>query len=261
MNEGGKEVLHLARIFLAFLLGYLLLASCQLSMPETMTLVKPNESAEPSSSEPVLVWERERANECHTIAINTQGQAQFGICSSPLSTGTILSEMERPKDLRRFLDSFPPFKVDTPAGRVDFAGYGANSAKASEQRAIAEWASIVYQELLYSRGGASWGMAMALNREGAHPCQLIQIEVYGKVMANDCSGEVHAYPPMWLTAEQLDRLYGWIDKFQAGELEFQDKDGQPMRFIFGGKGDQAATSPELEEMLGWIERIYEMVVR
>ncbi len=239
-------------LLLAFLLGYLPLTGCQ---------GKPGENVEPSSSGPVLIWEREGADGCHTVAINAQGQAQFGTCSGPLSIGTILSDMERPEDLRYFLDSFQPFKADTSAGRINFSGYGANAAKASEQRAIGEWASIVYQELLYGRSGASWGMGMALNREGVHPCQLIQIEIYGKVTANDCREGIRPYPSMWLTAEQLDRLYGWIDKFQTAELKFQGKDGRPMRFIFGGKGNQAVTSAELEEMLGWVERIYEMVVQ
>lgn len=257
----GKKVLHLAALLLAFLLGYLLLTGCQSSMPETMTSGKPSESVEPSSSEPVLVWERERIDGCHTVAINAQGQAQFGTCSSPPSTGTILSEMERPEELRRFLDSFQPFRADTSAGRINFSGHGANAAKASEQRAIGEWASIIYQELLYGRSGASWGMGMALNREGVHPCQLIQIELYGKVTVNDCREGIRPYPSMWLTAEQLDRLYGWIDKFQTAELKFQGKDGEPMRFIFGGRGDQAVTSAELEEMLAWVERIYEMAGR
>ncbi|GEM_PF-3152773 len=248
-------------LLLAFLLGCLPLTGCQSSVTEMMSSGKPPESMEPSSSEPVLVWERERANECHTVAINVQGQVQFGTCSNPLSTGTILSAMERPEDLRHFLGSFQAFKADTSVGRIKFSGHGANTAKASEQRAIGEWASIIYQELLYGRSGASWGMAMALNREGDHPCQLIQIEIYGKVGVNDCREGIRSYPSVWLTAEQLDHLYGWIDKFQATELKFQGKDGQPMRFIFGGKGNQAATSAELEEMLSWVAGIYEEVAR
>jgi len=229
------------------------LAGCQSSV-----MGKPEEK--PSSSEIVLVWERESVEGCHTVAINAQGQTQFGACSGPLSTGTILSDVGRPDDLRHFLESFQPFKADTPAGRINFSGHGARNAKASEQRAIGEWASIVYQELLYGRSGASWGMGMALNREGDHPCQEIQIEIYGKVTANDCREVIRPYPPVWLTAEQLDRFYEWIDRFQTAELEFQGKDGQPMRFIFGGKGNQIAARAELEEMLSWVGKIYEIVV-
>lgn len=93
--------------------------------------------------------------------------------------------------------------------------------------------------------------------EGDNACQLIQIEIYGKVMANDCRGGIHPYPRRWLTADQLDRLYGWIDQLQTGELRFQGEDGRPLRFVFGGQGDQAVTEVELKEMLGWVERIYE----
>jgi len=254
MNKVEKSLI----LLLAFLLGYLSLAGCQSSVTGIMTSEKSGESVESSSSGLVLIWEREEADGCHTLAISGQGQAQFGTCSGTLRTGTIA--MGRLEDLRHYLNSFQPFKADVSAGRIHFSGHGADMAKASEQRAIGEWASIVYQELLYGRSGASWGMGMALNREGVHPCQLIQIEIYGKVIANDCREGIRPYPPAWLTAEQLDRLYGWIDKFQTAELEFQGKDGQPMRFVFGGKGNQAVTGAELEEMLGWAESIYEMVV-
>ena len=257
MNKVEKSLI----LLLAFLLGYLSLAGCQSSVTGIMTSEKSGESAESSSSGPVLIWEREEADRCHTLAINSQGQAQFGPCSGPPHTGTILSAMGRLEDLRHYLNSFQPFKADVSAGRIVFSGHGADMAKASEQRAIGEWASIVYQELLYGRSGASWGMGMALNREGVHPCQLIQIEIYGKVIANDCREGIRSYPSMWLTAEQLDRLYGWIDKFQTAEFKFQGRDGQPMRFIFGGKGNQAVNGAELEEMLGWVESIYKRIVR
>ncbi|MBC7227439.1 MAG: hypothetical protein H5T61_09410 [Thermoflexales bacterium] len=242
-------------LLLAFLLGYFPLAGCQPSGTGMMTSRKPGESVEPSSLELILVWEREGADGCHTVAINAQGQAQFGPCSGPLSTGTILSAMERPEDLQYFLDTFKPFEVNTPAGHIKFSGHGVKEAKASEQRAIGEWASIVYQELLYGRSGASWGMAIALNQEGDHSCQRIQLEIYGKVMANNCRKGIRPYPRMWLTAEQLDRLYRWIDRFQTAELKFYGEDGQPMRLVFGGKGKQAVTDVELKEMIRWIESI------
>lgn len=248
-----KSGLILFALPLTFLLGYLL-TGCQSLLPGKSAK---NEAL--SSPEPVLVWEGKQGDKCYTVAIDAQGQAQFGACSGPLSTGLISSDMERPEDLRHFLDSFQPFEANTFAGRINFLGHGVNSAKASEQRAIAEWASIVYYELLYGRGSASWGMGIALNREGDNPCQLIQIEIDGKVMANDCRDGIHPYPRIWLTVEQLDRLYGWIDRFQAAELNFQSEDGQPMRFVFGGKGNQAVTDVELKEMLGWVERIYERV--
>lgn len=260
--NGRQKVLSV--LSLALLVGHLLLlTSCQLSGSTVMNPTKLAESVEPTPFfEPVLIWEEKRGGECYTVAIDSQGGAQWGACSGPLSPGQILSDMERPEDLHHFLNSFQPFEADTPAGRIKFSGYGTNSAQPSEQRAIAEWASIVYQELLYGRGGASWGMGMALIQEdGDSPCQEIQIEIYGKVMANDCRGGIHAYPRRWLTTKQLDRLYGWIDRLQTGELKFQGEDGQPVRFVFGGQGDRAATDVELKEMLGWVETIYGTVVR
>lgn len=257
----GRQRVFLNVLPLTLLLGYFLLTSCQSSAPTAMNSGKLAESVEPPPFEPVLVWEREQVDGCHTIAIDTQGQARFGACSGPLSTTWILSDVERLEDLHHFLNSFQSFNADTPAGRVNFSGRGEKVAEAPEQRALAEWAFVVYQEALYGRSGASWGMGMTLNREGDNPCQLIQIEIYGKVMANDCRKGIHPYPRVWLTAEHLDRLYGWIDKLQSAELSFQGKDGQPMRFIFGGKGNQAVTNVELQEMLSWVETLYGTMVK
>lgn len=248
-------------LLLALLLGCFLLTSCQSSITRTKVSERTEENVLPSSSELVLVWEGEEADGCHTVTLDEQGRAQFGSCSGPLSAGIILSDMERPEDLRHFLSTYRPFQADTLAGRINFLGHGIKTAEPSEQRAIAEWASIVYQELLYGRGGASWGAAITMNREGDNPCNLIQVEIYGKVMANKCDESISPYPRMWLTTEQLAQLYEWVDTFSTAELEFQGKDGQLMRFYLGGKGKQLATGVKLKEMLDWVQAVYEMAAR
>lgn len=211
-------------------------------------------------NQPVLTWERRLAEGCQTVIIDAQGQASFGPCSGPRSVAPILSEVERPRDLQYFLDRYRPFEADTRAGRIIFAGHGTKVAALSEKRALAEWASLVHQELQFGRSGASWGVAITLNQEGPNPCSRIQVEVYGKVFANDCRMGIRPYPNVWLTAEQLDRLYAWRDKFQVMEMNWNEGD-VPMRLLLGGRGNQAATEVDRREILAWTSELYRSIAR
>jgi hypothetical protein len=130
-----------------------------------------------TSSQPVLTWERDLPEGCQTAIIDAQGQASFGPCSGPRSVAPILSAVERPRDLQHFLDRYQPFEANIPAGRIIFTGRGTQVATSPEKQALAEWASLVHQELQLGRSGASWGLAVALNQEGSNPCSRIQIEI------------------------------------------------------------------------------------
>lgn len=207
-----------------------------------------------------LTWEKELDGECHTMFIDAQGQASYGPCSDPRSVAYILPEVERPHDLRHFSDSYQPFEADTPAGRVIFAGRGTQVAALSEKRALAEWAYLVHRELQFGRSGASWGLAMALNQEGGNPCSWAQIEVYGKVFANDCRVGIQPYPTTWLTGEQMDGLYAWVDEFQAFDMNW-DSDGLPMILVFSGQGDRIPSEADQREILAWFNELYQSIAQ
>ncbi|MEW6233100.1 MAG: hypothetical protein AB1566_12410 [Chloroflexota bacterium] len=207
-----------------------------------------------------LTWERYLSAGCQTVIIDAQGQASFGPCSGPRSVAPILSFVERPRDLQHFLDRYQPFEADTPAGRIIFAGRGTQVATPSEKQAVAEWASLVHQELQFGRSGASWGLAVAFNQEGSNPCSRIQMEVYGKVFANDCSMGIQPYPTVWLTTEELDRLYAWMGKFQTFEMNWNEG-GLPMRLVFGGRGNEAPTEADQREILAWVKDLYQSIAR
>ena len=237
----------------------LLLTTCATSQP-TPTPVPPTATPGKTIIRPVLTWERHLAEGCQTVIIDAQDQASFGPCSDPSSVGPILSAVERPRDLQHFLSCYQPFEADTPAGRIAFAGRGTQVATPSEKQALAEWASLVHQELRFGRSGASWGLAVALNQEGSHPCSRIQTEVYGKVSANDCSMGIQSYPTVWLTTEQLDRLHAWMGKFQTFEMNWNEGD-LPMRLVFSGRGSQAATEADQREILAWVNELYQAIAR
>jgi hypothetical protein len=207
-----------------------------------------------------LTWEAELDGECHTMSIDAQGQASHGPCPGPLSVAYILPEVERPHDLQHFSDRYQRFEADTPAGRVIFAGRGTQVATPSEERALAEWAYLVHRELQFGRSGASWGLAVALNQEGSNPCSRVQIEIYGKVFANDCRVGIQPYPTAWLTAEQIDLLYTWVDEFQAFDMGWE-KDGLPMILVFSGRGDRVPSEADQREILAWVNGLYQSMAQ
>jgi hypothetical protein len=250
---------YLMSLLLIFLTAQGLIAGCA-SAVLTPTAALPTVIPDKTIDQAVFTWERYLTEECQTVIIDAHGQASFGPCSGRRSVAAILSEVERPRDLRHFLDFYQPFEADTSAGRIIFAGHGTQVATPSEKQALAEWASIVHQELQFGRSGASWGAAIAFNQEGTNPCSRIQIEVYGKVFANDCSMGIQPYPSVWLTTEQLDPLYAWMSKFQTFEMDWSEG-GLSMRLVFSGRGNEAPTKSDQREILAWVEELYQLIAR
>jgi hypothetical protein len=251
---------HLISLLLALLTVQGLIAGCTSAVP-TLTPTTPS-TAIPSktTSQPVLTWKRNLAEGCQKLILDAQGQAKFGPCDGPHLEAVILSTVERPRDLEHFLDQYQSFQADTPAGQIVFVGRGTRVVTLSEQRVLAVWASIVYQELEFRRSGDSWGMAIALNQEGPNPCSLVQIEMYGKVFANDCRAGIKPYPTSWLTTEQIDHLDAWINQFQVFEMNW-NKDAIPMRLVFDGRGSQPVTESEQVEILVWVNELYDSIAQ
>jgi WD40-like Beta Propeller Repeat len=242
-------------------------AACATAAPpvqptSTLTLTVPTVEQEAmpavAPSQPVLTWQRRAGDQCQTVSIDAQSQARFGPCSGPHKTGHILPEVERPLDLQHFLDSYRSFEAETPAGQITLAGHGKQVAAPSEQRAIAEWAGLVEQELEFGRSGASWGLAVALVQEGTNPCSKIQIQSYGMAYADDCSTGIKPYPRRWLMAEQLTQLYQWQDKYAGFELDWRERD-VPVRLVFGGTGQEEAPDYEQQRILDWTRSLYRSI--
>ena len=116
------------------------------------------------------------------------------------------------------------------------------------------------QELHFGRSGASWGLAAALLEEDSTPCSRIQIEVYGKVFANDCRTGIQPLPTAWLTTEQLQRLFAWMKELQTTEIKWHEGSLE-MRLVFSGWGTRAATEAEQREILDWVNGIHESIAR
>ena len=236
-----------------------MLVACATTAPtstDVFSTAIPHETTDAAA----LSWERELTEGCQAMIIGDGGQVGFGPCSDPsgMAAGQLASE--RSQDLQYFSSLYQPFEADTPAGRLSFAGSGTHVATQSERRALAEWATLVHQELQFGRSGASWGLAVALNEEGSTPCSRIQIEVYGKAFANDCRTGIQPLPTAWLTTEQIDVLYARMNEFQTFEMNWHEG-GLAMRLVFSGWGTRVATDAEQREVLAWVNGIYQGLPR
>ena len=255
MGEGGNLKAFLC--VLCIIQG--MIAGCATTTP-TASGVLPAAASREITEAAALSWERELTEGCRTMIIGDRGQVSFGPCSDPSGMAAGQLESGRFQDLQYFANRYRPFEADTPAGRLSFAGSGTQSATQSERQALAEWATLVHQELQFDRSGASWGLAAALIEEGSTPCSRIQIEVYGKVLANDCRAGIQPLPTAWLTTQQIQRLFAWMNEFQTTEMVWYDG-GLAMRLVFSGRGAQFATESDQREILDWVNGVYRSMPR
>lgn len=251
MREGGNLKSFLS--VLIIIQG--MIAGCATTTP-TATDVFSTATSRATTETAALSWERELIEGCQTMIMGDRGQVSFGPCSNPSRMAAGQLEPGRFRDLQYFSTRYRPFEADTPAGRLSFAGSGTQFAGQSERQALAEWATLVHQELQFGRSGASWGLAVGLLEEGSTPCSRIQVEVYGKVFANDCRTGIQPLPTAWLTTEQIDDLYEWMNEFQTTEMSWHEN-GLAMRLVFGGRGTRVATEAEQREILNWVNGIYQ----
>jgi hypothetical protein len=255
MREGGNP----KTFFCLLIIIQGMIAGCATTTPNATDLFS-TATARETTDAAALRWERELIDGCRTMIIGDREQVSIGPCSDPsgMAAGQLTSG--RVQEFRYFSNRYRPFEADTPAGRLSFAGTGTQVATPSERQALAEWATLVHQELQFGRSGASWGLAAALVEEGSTPCSRIQIEAYGKVFANDCRTGIQPLPTAWLTTEQIDDLYEWMNGFQTFEINWNEG-GLPMRLVFSGRGAQVATESEQREILDWMNGIHESIVR
>lgn len=213
--------------------------------------------------EPVLVWQRELdnveigPNGCRTVVLDAEGNAVFGACVGARLMAPLLPETQRNQQLTYFLDRYASFQAETPAGRIELVGRGEVQATPAEQRAITHWATLVHQELMFGRSGASWGLAFSLNSEEKILCGMTSVEIYGLVYAYECN-RYRPYEPSWLSPEELEQLYAWMDEFQGFELLFRE-DGARMRFVMGGFGRKPATEAQKRAILDWARALHPSV--
>jgi hypothetical protein len=83
---------------------------------------------------------------------------------------------------------------------------------------VAEWARIVYHEISASTPPSDTGLAYTWRRVGgiAGFCDILKVFRSGLVVTASCKGPSETITgSRWLTAEQLDQLYGWVDGLKS----------------------------------------------
>jgi len=197
----------------------------------------------------VLVWE---SAACNIFSVTTT-QASYGKCGD---TNTAAENIQ-PAHLAIISvweQKYKSFEAETPAGKVTFTGKGISVATPSEQRMMAEWASLNYDIASSGRAGAAWGLALAWHREGgiAGFCNDVNVYQTGLYMASSCQLSQPAAPLTgYLTATQLDQLYGWIDSLQTVDYSYTDPavaDAMTTKLIVASTGAKPASDEVIQSI-------------
>jgi hypothetical protein len=207
----------------------------------------------PGIEEPALVWEGQVEGRCRSLILSADSGAAMGPCDAPHVLLPLLEEMSRPQQRIDLLARFAPFEAETPSGWVRFQGQGREVASPAWQRAVAAWARLVRQELLFGRSGASWGAAMAWHREMPERpgyCQFLQVEVYGVAYASVArceGGDAQDLGQDWLDTAEWEQLDAWF--YDRAPLYQQGLD-------FFSVGTQEMSEGEIAELDRWCEAVY-----
>jgi hypothetical protein len=214
----------------------------------------------PSSQVPALIWQSADLS-CQTVSITSQG-VSYGSCQGVLTAASFISP-ERAARLAELTGAYQSFTAETAAGKVTFTGAGEKAASLPEQRAIAEWAKLVFMEAEGGRNGAAWGLAFSWHRAGgiAGFCDDLGVYLDGEVIASSCKGQAlknggHFY----LTADKLAQLYAWTDRLQAFEVNQSNDqavaDGMTVTLHFNGSGKATTTQSDQQAVLSFASELF-----
>jgi hypothetical protein len=202
------------------------------------------------ASEPVIGLRRDVDGTCQDVRVSLAG-VDFGACGMEMAAGQFLTETFRLEQLQDMQKVFASFGVSTPAGKVTFVGKGPVEATPAEQRMIAEWSHLVAQE---AQTGVVAGYGFGWKREGgiAGFCDEIAIDASGHAVLRSCKTAETA--PSWkrLTADELTKLNGWLERFGAAEAQVKDPataDAMTVNFVFSGRGSEKANEADTSAMM------------
>lgn len=218
----------------------------------------PQESGQPGAGETAsgpIVGLRTVTDGCFEVRIDLNG-VMFGACGEEMAAGQFATGANRLEQLADMQRTYNSFGASTPSGKVTFAGNGPIEPTPVEQRMIAEWASLVAQEVQAGPGGAQYGLVW--HREGgiAGFCDELTVEVGGHAVLRSCKDGPETAPG-WrrLTSDEVTTFYGWID--QMGQLAFEAKDAavadaMTIRGLLAGRGTGTGTEADKAGVLQYV---------
>jgi len=196
---------------------------------------------------PQLTWKSGETN-CQLLQA-ANDQAAFGPCGGTLTVMT-LTNPERIKELNALLKTHRQLSGQTAAGEITFYGGGSGDASPMQQRALAEWARMVFLEVSSAEALPNNGLALTWKRSGgiAGFCDELKIYRSGLVASFNCKSGSPAVPTtQWLNAAQLEQLYVWVDTLQTSDGKQTDSgvaDSMSITWVLSGSGTRAASTAE-----------------
>jgi hypothetical protein len=213
----------------------------------------------PAIGSPSLTW-KSSGGTCSLLQA-VGDQVAYGACGSTLKIITT-SSAQRIKELASWLPLYHPFTAQTPAGEITFYGGGTNDATPAQQRAMAEWAQMVFQEVSSPTPLIDPGLALSWHRVGgiAGFCDDLKIFRSGLVVPVSCKG--NSPLPLgsrWLNSDQLVQLYAWLDALQASNGKQSDSavaDSMTITWALAATGNRPATDSDKQAILNFASLVY-----
>jgi hypothetical protein len=207
----------------------------------------PPTPADGNGGSPLIVWEGPDGNELSA----TEDMSYFGRAGDVSLQAAPFASPQHSQRLGKWAQLYQPFSAQTPAGKVTFNGLGQTPASAAEQRMLAEWGKLRFDEAQSGRSGAAWGSALSFSRNGgiAGFCDTLAVYRDGRVMVENCKSQQADF---LLDEEQLAQLYDWLDTYQHTEYNHSDPpavaDGMSVSFVLEGTGQKAAGEDAVRAM-------------
>jgi len=202
------------------------------------------------AGEPLVTWKDARS--FATMIIGTQRVA-VGRRGRPMIAAP-LAVPGRALELREFLARCAPFEEQTPAGEIALRGVGASRPDGVERRRIAEWARLVSLEARAGAAQPEEDVAITWIRSGqGGGFDLIEITRTGVATATHRrEGVVLPVASVSLGLEELGRLYGWLDGWEAFEEAASEVGGA---INLRGTGVEEAGAADRAEIRRWIDEL------
>ena len=209
---------------------------------------------------PQITWKSGGTN-CMLLQVR-EDKAAYGSCGGMMKAIT-LSNPERIKELVTIITMYTNFSAETPAGQVVYYGHGTEEATPAQQRAVAEWAQIVYLEVSSPPATTdNLGLALTWHRVGgiAGFCDDLKIYRSGLAVSTTCkTGPEQPPRRTWLNADQLEKFYTWLDTLQTSDGKQTDSavaDSMTTTWTLSANGNRKPTNVENQKIMEFASQVF-----
>jgi hypothetical protein len=203
----------------------------------------------------VFSWRaRDAADVCMSLDIDSSMRAYWGACDAgALHSGPFVNALHA-EELNHFLDAYSPFAADSLDGGLSLNGRGQGELPNMATRALAEWAHMVWQEQSLGRTDETAGLALNLSRDSG--CDTLKLYNSGVFYRSNCKSAQPGIAPRYLTGDQLDELFAWLDRYATFDYSGKDASGAAVQLSFTGLGRETADAATQAQIVAWAEQLY-----